>query len=551
MEQVSPKLTAGAIYSRADLAELMGYQPKALETGIFTPRRYASVLLFITKHKTADRTQYVDELDGDDLYFDSQTKGRLDPKMIEHVDRGLEILVFYRETRKEYPRSGFRFEGVFDYVSHKPGPPNRFHIRKTAAYRGVVRSKSVPATRPKQAPAAPPRRAVKHYGLLANAATYDIQAAAAALTEGTWLMPRGNPEPGDTLLFWRTRGRDGNRGVVALGEVTHEPAVLDGGDSADAFWLVEAPLGPQRRVRFRFLDAPGLPLWLGGEASDVLSQLTVSRAQGNKLYKIDDALWTRLLGLATAAPVDASSATLPAWREGPATQIQDRGRLVDATFHVDSGPNGVQSVVLESRGGSGAQARNVEYNRGLSLLLTRLAAIDASVADAYVDSSRLTGRPLADRHLDLDLSYPIRLRAVADLESLRTALGAAMAAVGREPGARGGGNRNKRLRLVVTSALSSPALARKLAGLETPPPPTNPRPPKSPPPKRTSVEEAASRVLEHLREYGSLTEAEVTRIAGSPRAYRKLRRYVHGNGTPVLMEATPRGTLWRLRRERT
>ena len=66
MERVSDLLRPGSVYTRADLGELLGYGTKALETGIFTPRRYASVLLFITKHKTQDMTQYVDDLTGDD-----------------------------------------------------------------------------------------------------------------------------------------------------------------------------------------------------------------------------------------------------------------------------------------------------------------------------------------------------------------------------------------------------------------------------------------------------------------------------------------------------
>jgi hypothetical protein len=62
-----------------------------------------------------------------------------------------------------------------------------------------------------------------------------------------------------------------------------------------------------------------------------------------------------------------------------------------------------------------------------------------------------------------------------------------------------------------------------------------------------ALEDLAVRVLEHLRKYDTLTEREVTELAGSPRAYRRLRRHLDQTGAPLQFEATPRGTLWRLR----
>jgi hypothetical protein len=78
--------------------------------------------------------------------------------------------------------------------------------------------------------------------------------------------------------------------------------------------------------------------------------------------------------------------------------------------------------------------------------------------------------------------------------------------------------------------------------------------PPDPPPTRATnepipTEAAAESVLRHLRTHPSLTEAEVTRIAGGPREYRRLRRHFEGESSPVVLESTPLGMMWRLVRD--
>ena len=60
-----------------------------------------------------------------------------------------------------------------------------------------------------------------------------------------------------------------------------------------------------------------------------------------------------------------------------------------------------------------------------------------------------------------------------------------------------------------------------------------------------SVEDLAARVMSHLREYGSATEAEVAHMAGGARGYRRLRRHLARLDLPLRFEAMPGGTLWR------
>jgi hypothetical protein len=46
------------------------------------------------------------------------------------MSRGLELVLFYRETNDAYPGYGFRFEGPFEYVSHEGSQPTSFVLRR-------------------------------------------------------------------------------------------------------------------------------------------------------------------------------------------------------------------------------------------------------------------------------------------------------------------------------------------------------------------------------------------------------------------------------------
>jgi len=98
---------------------------------------------------------------------------------------------------------------------------------------------------------------------------------------------------------------------------------------------------------------------------------------------------------------------------------------------------------------SGVRApRNPDYNRALTVLLTRLGALDAVLLDALVDSrkTRQLGVPEADRKL---IESPIRLALEPDLEALRRRMGTKQARTVQAPGATKGGNSTKRIRLRV------------------------------------------------------------------------------------------------------
>lgn len=119
-------LECGSIYTRGALRGMFGIEDATINNGIFRPRGHNSIWLFVTEKKSADRTQYMDKLEGDILYADGQTAGRTDKLIIEHQVNDLEILVFYRTDKNEFPNGGFRYEGVFRYRSHTGNNPKQF-----------------------------------------------------------------------------------------------------------------------------------------------------------------------------------------------------------------------------------------------------------------------------------------------------------------------------------------------------------------------------------------------------------------------------------------
>lgn len=128
--RTSEVLHSGHVYTRAELRQRFDIRDATLNNGIFQPSGHSSVWLFVTERKTSDRTQYVDRLDGDLLHWQGQTLGRKDSLIIEHEQRGLELLVFYRQRKYEYPHAGFRLEGVFRYSRHWGSQPTNFELRR-------------------------------------------------------------------------------------------------------------------------------------------------------------------------------------------------------------------------------------------------------------------------------------------------------------------------------------------------------------------------------------------------------------------------------------
>lgn len=126
----SDHLVINQVYTREQLRNLFSIRDATINNGVFKPKEHNSIWLFITEQKPKDRVQYRDTLIGDALIWESQPSGRYDQIIIEHGERGLELLVFYRKKKYEFPKAGFRYLGPFRYVSHSDEVPRRFVFKR-------------------------------------------------------------------------------------------------------------------------------------------------------------------------------------------------------------------------------------------------------------------------------------------------------------------------------------------------------------------------------------------------------------------------------------
>ncbi|MEU8193198.1 hypothetical protein AB0C10_05385 [Microbispora amethystogenes] len=125
---------------------------------------------------------------------------------------------------------------------------------------------------------------------------------------------------------------------------------------------------------------------------------------------------------------------------------EDDGRLVEAEYSVIQ-DGALLALLLSSQSGAtaGRTARNPDYIRGLTLLLTRLQSLGATLHDALVDSrnTRVLGLPEAERRL---MNEPVHLVG-QDISALRLHLTSAQGPIGQAPGSTKKGNNSKRIRL--------------------------------------------------------------------------------------------------------
>ena len=134
----SEKLTQGSIYTRNELSGLFKTNDATIRTGLFKPQGYSSIFLFITEEKEPHQVQYKDSLDGDELRIEGQTSGRTNKTLINHVSSGDEVLLFHRKSKSEYPNFGFKYEGLFQYVSHTGEKPASFVFSRKNENYGIA-----------------------------------------------------------------------------------------------------------------------------------------------------------------------------------------------------------------------------------------------------------------------------------------------------------------------------------------------------------------------------------------------------------------------------
>jgi hypothetical protein len=137
------------------------------------------------------------------------------------------------------------------------------------------------------------RRSRRYWAFAANPATYDIERAIATLAEDTWTVKQFDVQAGDRAIIWKSKGRSDRRGIVALAEVLSDPEVT--ASANPDYWIDSATIAPEERVNIRYIRPAGLPIWEDGQDRELLRRLSVSRATGGSVFKVDGVLWDRVM----------------------------------------------------------------------------------------------------------------------------------------------------------------------------------------------------------------------------------------------------------------
>jgi hypothetical protein len=190
------------------------------------------------------------------------------------------------------------------------------------------------------------------WALCVDPSVYRIEDALREQTESLWTTKRSLVRKGDRVLIWRTKGRDGRRGIVALGEVISDIEIRD--DAGSPYWTkAGANTAPEPRVRVRYAFAPRMPLWLD-EHRSLLGGLSVAKATGGSVFKVTDEQWQVIASVAgvesdpdavptadvrdlerrTRALLKRSSLTRPAGRERPVAVESRAGTAFERDPHV-------------------------------------------------------------------------------------------------------------------------------------------------------------------------------------------------------------------------
>lgn len=143
----------------------------------------------------------------------------------------------------------------------------------------------------------------------------------------------------------------------------------------------------------------------------------------------------------------------------------DQGELIRSEFTV-SGSASALTVTFESGDGAG---RNPGYRRGLTLVLTRLAAMGATLTEMRIVSERLQKSGARGGFEPTGFDIPLRLSGVSDFGKLAAALGTAGALVENQPGSKGSATRRMALDLQLENrGVPLQVIAETLAGCRLP-----------------------------------------------------------------------------------
>jgi len=110
--KTSEYLELGRKYTRSQLKKSFDIEDETIKTGIFKPKGHSSIWLFITK---GSHPEYDDDIIGAQLKFSGQVAHKSDNSIIQHYDKDLELIVFYRDVS----HGPFTYCGRAQYVAHE------------------------------------------------------------------------------------------------------------------------------------------------------------------------------------------------------------------------------------------------------------------------------------------------------------------------------------------------------------------------------------------------------------------------------------------------
>lgn len=129
----SDQLVQQQPYTRDQLRQLFGITEATINAGVFRPSGYNSIWLFVTARAGSNSVPQSRLIDDNTLAWSGPLAGRTDQLIITHELRGLELLVFYRDSHVQYPDAGFCYLGRFEYQSHSGSRPALFTLTRSGS----------------------------------------------------------------------------------------------------------------------------------------------------------------------------------------------------------------------------------------------------------------------------------------------------------------------------------------------------------------------------------------------------------------------------------
>jgi hypothetical protein len=290
----------GQTYRRRDLHAQYGGQQQG---GISTPAHHPFIFLITgdsgTQYGYKDGWsdngtifRYTGEGQEGDMEF---TKGN---KAIRDHEKDGKALHLFEQTSKGFV--SYIGEMVYDKPQYFDAPDQNGRQRKAIVFELRLRSSSTASGNRhphKDIPAVASRQRA-YWAFLANPNVYRIQDAVEGEADDYWTVKHSNVRRGDRVAIWKAKGTDDKRGIVAFAEVLTDPEVMEEPPDRRKYWVDGKSQGLARRVRIQYVQPPAVPLWLNDNGASILSEISVSRATGGGVFKIEPDQWRRLVVIA-------------------------------------------------------------------------------------------------------------------------------------------------------------------------------------------------------------------------------------------------------------